>query len=272
MSEILPRQFLLDLFQVAVEAAMPKPEWFADLERPKGRTIVIGAGKAAASMARAFEDAWPHLLEGLVVTRYGHSLPTQRIEVVEAAHPVPDHNSLKAAQRILKTVQGLTPDDLVVALISGGGSSLLTLPAPGITLEEKQGIGESLLRSGAPIGEMNAVRRSLSAIKGGKLLLAAHPARVVTYVLSDVPGDDPSVVASGPTVPGKSSPGEAMRVAEKYGIELSDAAKRRLQEPAPSQSKRPTSASSPPTVSPWPRPPIAPCLAAYAPTCSPTTS
>ncbi len=213
-----PRAILRQLFDAAVEAALPKPEWFAGLAKPKGRTIVVGAGKAAASMAQAFETYWPHPVEGLVVTRYGHALPTQRIEVVEADHPVPDEAGLAAARRILAMVQGLTEDDLVVALISGGGSSLLTLPAEGITLEQKQAISRVLLRSGATIAEINVVRKSLSAIKGGRLLTAAQPARVVTYVLSDVPGDDPSIVASGPTVVDQTLPGEAQRVLEKYGI------------------------------------------------------
>ncbi|RYG26768.1 glycerate kinase [bacterium] len=213
-----PRAFLRSLFDAAVEAAQPKPERFAGLEKPKGRTIVIGAGKAAASMAKAFEAAWEGPLEGLVVTRYGHAVPCERIEVVEAAHPVPDAAGLAAARRILALVSGLTPEDLVVALISGGGSSLLTLPAPGITLEEKQRITGELLRSGAPIGEINAVRKALSAVKGGRLLAACAPARVETFVLSDVPGDDPSVVASGPTVPDATPPGEAERVLQRYGI------------------------------------------------------
>ncbi len=224
-----PRAFLRSLFDVAVEAALPKPEWFVGLEPPKGRTLVVGAGKAAASMARAFEAAWPHPLEGLVVTRYGHAVPTDRIEVVEAAHPVPDAAGLAAARRILSMVQGLTAADLVVALISGGGSSLLTLPAVGITLEEKRGVTQDLLRCGAAIGEINAVRKALSAIKGGKLLAAAGPARVVTFVVSDVPGDDPSVVASGPTVPDSTPPGEALRVVDRYGLAISESVRRRLQ-------------------------------------------
>jgi glycerate 2-kinase len=215
-----PRAILRQLFDAAVEAALPKPEWFTGLPKTKGRTIVIGAGKAAASMAQAFETYWPHPLEGLVVTRYGHALPTRRIEVVEAAHPVPDEAGLAAARRILAMVQGLTEDDLVVAFISGGGSSLLTLPAEGVTLEQKRSINRALLRSGATIAEINAVRKSLSAIKGGRLLAAAQPARVVTYVLSDVPGDDPSIVASGPTVPDQTPEGEAQRILERYGIEV----------------------------------------------------
>ena len=227
-----PRAFLRDLFDAAVEAALPKPEWFAGLEPPCGRTIVVGAGKAAASMARAFEAAWPRPVEGLVVTRYGHATPTERIEVVEAAHPVPNAAGLAAAERVLSMVQGLTADDLVVALISGGGSSLLSLPALGVTLEEKAALTRELLRCGAPISEVNAVRKGLSRIKGGRLLAAARPARVVTFVVSDVPGDNPSLVASGPTVSDRTAPGEALRVIERYGLEVSAAALRLLQMPS----------------------------------------
>lgn len=222
------RSLLQSLFEAAVGAATPRPDWFAGLEPPRGHTIVVGAGKAAASMARAFEAAWPHPLEGRVVTRYGHAVPTARIEVVEAAHPVPDAAGLRAAERILAAVQGLTADDLVVALISGGGSSLLTLPAEGITLEEKQAVSRELLRSGASIAEINAVRKALSRIKGGRLLRAAAPARVATFLVSDVPGDDPSVVASGPTVPDRTPPGEARRVLERYGISTPPAIRERV--------------------------------------------
>jgi hydroxypyruvate reductase len=228
-----PRAFLRSLFDAAVEAAQPKPEWFAGLERPRGRTIVVGAGKAAASMARAFEASWTGPLEGLVVTRYGHAVRCQRIEVAEAAHPVPDEAGLRATRRILDLVSGLSSDDVVVALISGGGSSLLTLPAQGITLEEKRRITGELLKSGASIHEINSVRKALSAVKGGRLLAACAPARVETFVLSDVPGDDPSIVASGPTVPDMTPPGEAQRVIERYGIPVSEVALRRLREPSP---------------------------------------
>ncbi len=216
-----PRDLLRALFDAAVAAALPRPEWFAGLERPKGRTVVVGAGKAAASMARAFEAAWPHPVEGLVVTRYGHAVRTERIEVVEAAHPVPDAAGQAAARRILALATDLHEDDLLVALVSGGGSSLLTLPAEGVSLEEKQALTRALLACGASIAEINAVRKSLSAIKGGRLLAAARPARVATYDVSDVPGDDPSVVASGPTVPDATSPGEARRVLARYGLETS---------------------------------------------------
>jgi glycerate 2-kinase len=173
---------------------------------PKGRTIVVGAGKAAAAMARAVELNFPGPLEGFVVTRYGYGLPSERIEVIEAAHPVPDAAGVAAAKRALKLVSGLTADDLVLALISGGGSSLLTLPAPGFTLADKQAATHELLMSGASIHEINAARKRMSAIKGGKLAAAAMPARVVTLAISDVPGDDPADIASGPTVPVPGSP------------------------------------------------------------------
>ena len=167
----------------------------------KGRTVVIGAGKASAAMAKAVEDLWPGPLRGLVVTRYGHAVVCNQIEIVEARHPVPDENGHQAAIRMLEMVKGLGADDLVLALISGGGSSLLSLPAEGLTLEDKQAVNAALLRSGAAIGEMNIVRKHLSAIKGGRLAAAAYPARLMTLVISDVPGDDPAIIASGPTVP-----------------------------------------------------------------------
>jgi hydroxypyruvate reductase len=189
---------------------LPKP--------PQGRTIVVGAGKAAAAMAAAVEAHWPGPLEGLVVTRYGHGVRCRRIEVVEAAHPVPDAAGRAGAARMLELVRGLTPDDLVLCLMSGGASALLALPAPGLTLEDKQAINRALLRSGAAIGEMNCVRKHLSAIKGGRLAAAAAPARVVTLVISDVPGDDPAVIGSGPTVADPSSFAEARAVLAKYGI------------------------------------------------------
>jgi len=191
--------FLRELFDAAVAAASPDicvPPYLP--EPPKGRTVVVGAGKAAASMARAVEERWAGPLEGLVVTRYGHSVPTLHIEVVEAGHPMPDAAGTEAARRIIGLVQGLTADDLVLALISGGGSALLSLPAPGITLADKQAVNQALLRSGAPIAEINCVRKHLSAIKGGRLALAAQPARVVSLIISDVPGDVPATVAGGP--------------------------------------------------------------------------
>ena len=214
-----PRRLLRAMFDAAVGAASPGLRIPAFLPSPpKGRTVVVGAGKASAAMAKAVETRWPGPLTGLVVTRYGHAVPCERIEVVEASHPVPDENGHRAAARILKMVQGLGPDDLVLALVSGGGSALLSLPAPGLTLADKQAVNAALLRSGAPIGEMNAVRKHLSAIKGGRLAAAAHPARVVTLVISDVPGDDPAVIASGPTVPDASTFADARAVLAKYGI------------------------------------------------------
>ena len=215
-----PRRFLQSLFAAAIASADPARRIPLDLpEKPKGHTIVVGAGKAAASMARAFEDAWTGDLAGLVVTRYGHALPTTRIEVVEASHPVPDAAGEAAARRILECVQGLTADDLVVCLISGGGSSLLSLPAPGLTLADKQAINKALLRSGANIGEMNIVRCRLSAIKGGRLGAACHPAKVVTLLISDVPGDDPKVIASGPTVPDPTTCADALAILARYGVD-----------------------------------------------------
>jgi hydroxypyruvate reductase len=207
------------MFDAAIGAASPKLRIAAYLPAPpKGKTIVVGAGKASAAMAKAVEDAWPGSLSGLVVTRYGHAVPCERIEVVEAAHPVPDEKGHGAARRMLELVKGLGPDDLVLVLISGGGSALLSLPAPGLTFADKQAVNAALLRSGAPIGEINTVRKHLSAIKGGRLAAAAFPARVVTLVISDVPGDDPADIASGPTVADKSTFAEARAVLAKYGI------------------------------------------------------
>ncbi len=184
----------------------------------QGRLIVIGAGKASAAMARAVEDHWAGPLSGLVVTRYGYAVPCERIEIVEAAHPVPDSAGLAAAERMLRLVQGLSADDLVLCLISGGGSSLLPLPVPGLTLEHKQAVNRALLKSGATISEMNCVRRHLSAIKGGRLAAACHPARVLTLLISDVPGDDPMDIASGPTVADPTSCADALAVIRRYGI------------------------------------------------------
>jgi glycerate 2-kinase len=214
-----PRQLLRAMFDAAVGAASPElriPAYLPPL--PKGRTIVVGAGKASAAMAKAVETLWPGPLTGLVVTRYGHAVSCERIEIVEASHPIPDENGHRAASRMLDLVQGLGPDDLVLALISGGGSALLSLPAPGLTLADKQAVNAALLRSGAAIGEMNIVRKHLSAIKGGRLAAAAHPARLMSLVISDVPGDDPAVIASGPTVPDASTFAEARAVLSKYGI------------------------------------------------------
>ena len=214
-----PRDFLRGLFEAALSAADPArcvPQHLPP--PPKGKTIVVGAGKAAAKMARAVEDHWRGPLAGLVVTRYGHGVPCQRIEVVEAAHPVPDAAGQKAAARILEMVRGLSADDLVLCLISGGGSALLALPAPGLTLDDKRTVNRALLKSGANIAEMNCVRKHLSAIKGGRLAAAAAPARVVSLLISDVPGDDPAVIASGPTVADPTTFADAAAVLEKYGI------------------------------------------------------
>ncbi|WP_370153895.1 glycerate kinase [Ferrovibrio sp.] len=198
-----------------------------------GRTVVVGAGKAAASMASAVEAAWAAKngdapLDGLVVTRYDHDVPCRSIVVVEASHPVPDSAGEKAAALILEKVKGLTADDLVLCLISGGGSALLTLPAPGLTLADKQAVNQALLKSGATISEMNCVRKHLSAIKGGRLAAAAAPARVITLLISDVPGDDPAVIASGPTVPDPTSFADARAVIAKYGITLPPAVAKHL--------------------------------------------
>lgn len=206
------RGLLLQMFETALDAARPGvcvPPSLPDPAGIKGRVVVVGAGKAAAAMAAAVESAWANQLErvsGIVVTRYGHGVPTRKIEVVEAAHPIPDEAGLVAARRILAAVQGLTSDDLVIALMSGGGSALLTLPVPGVTLAEKQARTKELLRNGASIHEINAERKKLSAIKGGKLAAAALPARVLTLAISDVPGDDPATIASGPTIPGPDDP------------------------------------------------------------------
>ncbi|MBV8429028.1 MAG: CoA transferase [Hyphomicrobiales bacterium] len=229
---------LLDLFKAALAAARPDGQFEGRLPAPpKGRTIVIGAGKAAASMARAFENAWPHPCEGLVVTRYGHGAPTRHVEVVEAAHPVPDAAGERAAARILALARSAKPDDLVICLMSGGASALLTLPASGITLEEKRALNLALLQSGAPIDEMNTVRKALSAIKGGRLAAAARSARLVTYLISDVPGDDPSIIGSGPTVPGGAQPDAALAILKRYGIEISPKLERAiLANSAPNES------------------------------------
>ncbi|MCB8876174.1 glycerate kinase type-2 family protein [Acidisoma silvae] len=212
------------MFQAAIDSASPSHTLPAHLPAPpRGRTIVVGAGKAAASMAQAVERAWPQdkPMSGLVVTRYGHGVgPLDRIEVVEASHPVPDAAGEAAALRILDLVRGLTPDDLVLCLISGGGSALLAAPLPGVTLADKQAINRALLRSGAAIEEMNCVRKHLSAVKGGRLAQAAAPAPLVTLVISDVPGDDPSVIASGPTVGDATTQADARAVLARYGIDL----------------------------------------------------
>ncbi|MCR6670641.1 glycerate kinase [Devosia ginsengisoli] len=209
------------MFRQAVAQAQPALAVSRHLpERPKGRTIVIGAGKASAQMARAFEEAWDGPLSGLVVTRYGYAEACQKIEIVEAAHPVPDEAGFLAARRLLETVSGLGSDDLVVALISGGGSALLPAPAPGLTLDDEQAINRALLASGAPIGVMNLIRNQFSTIKGGRLAAHCAPARVATLVVSDVPGDDPALVASGPTIPLAGSRELARQYAELYQLDL----------------------------------------------------
>ncbi len=216
------RALLGRLFRAAVAAADPAvclpPHLPEAPALPGGRTMVLGAGKAAASMARAVEDNWTGAVTGLVVTRYGHAVPTQSIEVVQAAHPVPDTAGEAAAARILALASDLGPDDLLLVLISGGGSSLLSLPAPGLDLGDKQAVNQALLRSGAPIDQMNVVRKHLSAIKGGRLAAAAAPARVVSLLISDVPGDDPAIIASGPTVADPSTFAQAREILAHYGI------------------------------------------------------
>jgi hydroxypyruvate reductase len=215
------RPLLRRMFDAAIAAAQPAlclpPHLPA---KPKGRTIVIGAGKASAAMARALEDHWDGPLEGLVVTRYGYEVPCQRIEIVQAAHPVPDAAGLRATERIRELVTGLSADDLVIALISGGGSSLLVGPAPGLTLEHKQAVNKALLASGASISEMNCVRRHLSAVKGGRLAAACHPARVLTLLISDVPGDNPMDIASGPTVGDPTTRADALAIIQRYRIDV----------------------------------------------------
>ena len=208
------------LFDAAVAAADPAKRVppFLDIAPPTDRTVVVGAGKAAAAMARAVEDTWRGPLSGLVVTRYGHRVPCRRIEVIEAAHPVPDAAGRKAARRILDVAAGLGRDDLFLCLISGGASSLLSLPAPGLSFADKQAVNRALLASGATIGEMNCVRKHLSAVKGGRLAAAAAPGRVVSLLISDVPGDDPAVIGSGPTVPDPTSFADALAILDKYGI------------------------------------------------------
>lgn len=235
-----PRAFLRQLFDMAVQRALPQHTLSRFLPTPpdphKGRTLVLGAGKAAGAMVHALEAAWPldAPLDGLVVTRYGHTPPRPsgvpaRVEIVEAAHPVPDAAGLAAAQRMLGLTLGLREHDLVLCLISGGGSALLTLPCDGLTLEDKQRISRDLLASGAGIAEMNCVRKHLSAIKGGRLAQACHPARVVTLAISDVPGDDLATIASGPTVADSSTCLDALAVLDRYGIAVPDAVRAGLQ-------------------------------------------
>jgi len=233
---IEPRAFLRSLYDAAVQRALPAHNTAAYLPPPpKGRTLVLGAGKAGGAMAAAVDALWPAgaRLSGLVVTRYDHVPPAYkarlaeragRIEVIEASHPVPDEAGRRAAQRIVELTRGLTADDLVLCLVSGGGSALLSLPAPGLTLEDKQAINKALLKSGAAIDEMNCVRKHLSAIKGGRLATMCAPAKVVTLLISDVPGDAPEVIASGPTVPDSSTCADALAILKRYAIALPPAA------------------------------------------------
>lgn len=216
------RAVLLKLFEAAVASADPRRAVLENLpDRPKGKCIVVGAGKASAAMAAALDSAWPNVdLSGVVVTRYGHAVPAGRVNIIEASHPVPDQMSVEAAMRILASVRDLGEEDLVIALISGGGSSLLVSPAKGMTLKDKQEVNRVLLASGATIGEMNIVRKQLSGIKGGRLAQMAYPAKVVTLVISDVPGDDPSEIASGPTVASHATAEDAREIVERYGLKL----------------------------------------------------
>lgn len=212
------------MFEAAIKSAQPAvclPPYLPTL--PKGRTLVIGAGKASAAMAKALEDQWPGALSGLVVTRYGYAVPCKRIEILEAAHPVPDEAGLHAAQRMLSMVQSLTADDLVICLISGGGSALLPYPHPGIDLQTKQDINRALLNSGATISEINCVRRHLSMIKGGRLAAACYPAKVVNLLISDVPGDCPVDIASGPTIADHTTCSEALSILRRYQIPITSA-------------------------------------------------
>ena len=225
-----PKALLREMFEAAIAAAQPArcvPPWLP--KPPEGRLIVIGAGKASAAMAQAVEAHWPGELSGLVVTRYGYAAPCQRIEIVEAAHPVPDAAGLDAARRILDRVRELSADDVVLCLISGGGSALLPLPGVGLTLADKQAVNRALLQSGATISEMNCVRRHLSAIKGGRLAAACYPARVVTLLISDVPGDHPMDIASGPTVPDPTTCADALAILDRYGIAAPTAARALLE-------------------------------------------
>ncbi|TGQ51396.1 glycerate kinase [Mesorhizobium sp. M1C.F.Ca.ET.193.01.1.1] len=228
-----PKAFLTSIFNAAVAAADPEKTIRNHLPaKPKGRTIVIGAGKGSAQMAAAFERVWDGPIDGLVVTRYGYGARCERIEITEAAHPVPDAAGLEASRRLLEKVRGLTADDLVVALISGGGSALLPSPAAGLTLADEIAVNEALLASGAPIAAMNTIRKHVSTIKGGRLAAAAHPARVVSLVVSDIPGDNPALVASGPTVPDTGSRTDALASIAAYNMKLPAAVMAHINSPA----------------------------------------
>ncbi|MCF6113676.1 glycerate kinase [Mesorhizobium muleiense] len=233
MTALDPKSFLAAIFNAAVAAADPQRTIRDHLPAmPKGRTIVIGAGKGSAQMAAAFEKVWDGPIEGLVVTRYGYGASCQRIEIIEAAHPVPDAAGLEASRRLLEKVQGLTADDLVVALISGGGSALLPAPAEGLTLADEIAVNEALLASGAPIAAMNTIRKHVSTIKGGRLAAAAYPAKLVSLVVSDIPGDNPALVASGPTVPDSGNRQEALASIAAYGMKLPAAVMAHINSPA----------------------------------------
>lgn len=228
-----PKAFLTSIFEAAVAAADPELTIRKHLPaKPKGRTIVIGAGKGSAQMAAAFENAWDGPIEGLIVTRYGYGAPTRHLEVVEAAHPVPDAAGLAAAKRLREIVSGLSEDDLVVALVCGGGSALLPAPAGNLTLADEIAVNEALLASGAPISAMNTIRKHVSTIKGGRLAAAAWPARVVSLIVSDIPGDNPALVASGPTVPDAASRADALAAIAAYGMKLPDAVMAHINSPA----------------------------------------
>ncbi len=226
-----PRAFLQKLFYAAVAAADPDKALATHLpEKPKGRTVVVGAGKGAAQMARAFERLWGAPLSGVIVTRFGYAVPCKRIEVLEAAHPVPDESGLLAAERLMTAVSDLTEDDLVVALVCGGGSALLPAPAGDLTLADEIAVNRALLASGAPISAMNAVRKQVSRIKGGRLAALAHPAKVVSLVVSDIPGDNPALVASGPTIADAATRADALEIIGRYQLDLPDAVMRHLQD------------------------------------------
>jgi glycerate 2-kinase len=227
-----PRAFLTSLFDAAVKAADPRLQLASHLPpKPKGRTIVVGAGKAASQMAAALEAVWDGPLSGIVVARHGPVEPTTHIKVLTAAHPVPDQSGLMGSQALFDAVHGLSADDLVIALISGGGSSLLPCPPEGLTLDDEIAVNRALLSSGAPISAMNTVRKHVSQIKGGRLALAAHPAKVVTFIISDIPGDNPAFVASGPTIPDDSTPQHALEIIRLYKMDLPDAVMEHLQSP-----------------------------------------
>jgi hydroxypyruvate reductase len=238
LEESAARDSLRRIFDAAIDSAAPAPAVLANLpEKPAGRCVIIGAGKASAAMAAAIDSAWPDVqLSGVVSTRYGHAVPAGRISVIEAGHPVPDRASELAARRILHALNGLSADDLVIALISGGGSATMALPVESLSLEEKQQITRQLLSSGAAIGEINTVREHLSLVKGGKLAAAAAPARLLTLLISDVPGDNPASVASGPTIPSGSAPADALAVLDRYGVFVSRAVRQYLESAEPPTS------------------------------------